>query len=64
MKLMMNGAITFGTMDGANIEIAQRAGLDNEIIFGMNADEVEELNWNMSYNPWDIYKSDFRNKNI
>ena len=64
MKFMMNGAVTLGTMDGANIEIVQRAGKDNAIIFGMNADEVEELNQNMSYNPWDIYNSDMRIKAI
>ena len=64
MKLMMNGAVTLGTMDGANIEIAQRAGLDNAIIFGMNADQVEELNRDMTYNPWDIYNSDMRIKGI
>ena len=64
MKFMMNGAITLGTMDGANIEIVQRAGKENAIIFGMNADEVEELNCNMTYNPWDIYNSDMRIKNI
>ena len=61
---MMNGAVTLGTMDGANIEIAQRAGLDNAIIFGMNADQVEELNRDMTYNPWDIYNSDMRIKGI
>ncbi len=64
MKFMMNGAVTLGTMDGANIEIVQRAGKENAIIFGMNADEVEELNCNMTYNPWDIYNSDMRIKNI
>ena len=64
MKLMMNGAITLGTMDGANIEIAESAGEENEIIFGLRNNEVEELNRNGSYNPWDIYNSDFRVKNI
>ncbi len=64
MKLMMNGAITLGTMDGANIEIAQSAGEENEVIFGLRNEEVEELNYNGSYNPWDIYNNDYRIKNV
>ena len=64
MKLMMNGAVTLGTMDGANIEIAESAGEDNEVIFGLRNEEVEELNRNGSYNPWDIYNSDYRVKNV
>ena len=64
MKLMMNGAITLGTMDGANIEIAESAGEENEVIFGLRNEEVEELNRNGSYNPWDIYNNDYRVKNI
>ena len=64
MKFMMNGAVTLGTMDGANIEIAENAGEDNEIIFGLRNNEVEELNRNGSYNPWDIYNNDYRVKNI
>ena len=64
MKFMMNGAITLGTMDGANIEIAECAGEENEVIFGLRNEEVEELNRNGTYNPWDIYNSDYRVKNI
>lgn len=64
MKLMMNGAITLGTLDGANIEIVDRAGKENAVIFGMNADEVEALNRSMTYNPWDIYNKDIRLKNV
>ena len=64
MKLMMNGAVTLGTMDGANIEIAESAGEDNEIIFGLRNNEVEELNRNGTYSPWDIYNNDYRVKNI
>ena len=64
MKLMMNGAVTLGTMDGANIEIAECAGEENEVIFGLRNEEVEELNRNGTYNPWDIYNSDYRIKNI
>ena len=64
MKLMMNGAVTLGTMDGANIEIAESAGEENEVIFGLRNEDVEELNRNGSYNPWDIYNSDYRVKNV
>jgi starch phosphorylase len=64
MKLMMNGAITLGTLDGANIEIADRAGRENEVIFGLKADEVQKITDENSYNPWDIYNSDMRVKNI
>ena len=55
MKLMMNGAITLGTLDGANIEIAKQAGMENEVIFGLTAEQVEEKMENGSYSPWDIY---------
>ena len=64
LKLMMNGAVTLGTMDGANIEIAESAGEENEVIFGLRNEEVEELNRTGSYNPWDIYNNDYRIKNI
>ena len=58
MKLMMNGAITLGTMDGANIEIAKLAGEENEKIFGMRADEVDELRASGHYFAWDVYNAD------
>ncbi len=64
MKFMMNGAVTLGTMDGANIEIVECAGEENEVIFGLRNNEVEELNRNGTYNPWDIYNGDYRVKNI
>ena len=64
MKLMMNGAITFGTMDGANIEIVERGGAENNVIFGLKAEEVEAHYNNHDYNPWDVYNNDFRVKNI
>ncbi|MCQ2742256.1 MAG: glycogen/starch/alpha-glucan phosphorylase [Bacilli bacterium] len=64
MKLMMNGALTIGTLDGANIEIADYAGRENEIIFGLTADEVQTHNERGDYNPWDVYNSDPRIKNV
>ena len=64
MKLMMNGAITLGTLDGANIEIADFAGRENEIIFGLTAEEVQEKVDRGTYSPWDVYNSDARVKSI
>ncbi len=56
MKLMLSGAITMGTMDGANIEIVQAAGIDNQIIFGMSTPEVQQRRAS-GYNPLDLYLS-------
>ena len=53
MKFMLNGALTLGTMDGANVEIVEEAGLENEFIFGLSAAEVEEFQRNGQYNPFD-----------
>ena len=58
MKLMMNGAITLGTLDGANIEIADLAGRENEAIFGLTAPEVERLWASNSYFAWDTLNND------
>lgn len=58
MKLMMNGAITLGTLDGANIEIADLAGRENEAIFGLTAPEVEQLWASNSYFAWDTLNDD------
>ena len=64
MKFMMNGALTLGTLDGANIEIAKFAGENNEIIFGLTEPEVNELLASGTYNPWDLYNSDHDIKNV
>ena len=55
MKFMLNGAVTIGTLDGANVEMREEVGDDNIFIFGMHADEVIRLQQENNYNPWDIY---------
>ena len=55
MKLMINGAITIGTLDGATIEIIEEAGAENNFIFGLKADEVERLNSYGKSNPFEEY---------
>ncbi len=56
MKFMMNGAITIGTLDGANIEIREEVGEDNFFKFGLTSDEVEELRW--YYDPYTVINGD------
>lgn len=60
MKLMLNGAVTLGTYDGANIEIVEAAGKDNNYIFGATVEEIEALR--EDYSPRELYKSDYRIK--
>jgi len=57
MKFMLNGAITLGTMDGANVEIVEEAGAENAVIFGLSADEVIAYEHNGEYNPKAIYNT-------
>ncbi|OLA57777.1 MAG: alpha-glucan phosphorylase, partial [Firmicutes bacterium CAG:272_52_7] len=57
MKLMINGAVTLGTLDGANVEIHGAVGDDNMFLFGMTADEVEAL-WRRGYNPMEFINRD------
>jgi starch phosphorylase len=64
MKFMMNGAFTLGTLDGANIEISEQVGDDNIKIFGLKANEIEEIKNNHSYYAYDLYNNDQRIKRL
>ena len=61
MKFMINGALTLGTMDGANVEIVEEVGAENAFIFGLSADEVMKYEREGGYNPWDVFNN---NQNV
>ena len=63
MKFMINGAVTIGTMDGANVEMSEAVGSDNIFIFGLRANEVEEM-WTKGYNASQYYNQDERLRKI
>lgn len=63
MKFMINGAVTLGTMDGANVEINEAVGNENMFIFGMSSDEVRDL-YNKGYDSAKYYSSDYRIKRV
>lgn len=57
MKFMMNGALTLGTLDGANVEINERVGDDDSFIFGLKVEDIEKLKKEGNYSPWDAYNN-------
>ncbi len=65
MKMMMNGALTLGTLDGANVEIAEAVGRDNIYLFGLSADEVDEL-WKKQhgYKSHDFYQTSYKIREV
>ena len=64
MKFMLNGAVTLGTMDGANVEIVEEVGAENAVIFGLSSDEVIRYENHGGYNPMDIYNNDWEIKRV
>jgi starch phosphorylase len=64
MKFMLNGALTLGTMDGANVEIVEEVGAENAFIFGLSSDEVIRYENEGGYNPMDIFNHNYEIRRV